>query len=121
MSEPKIRKVTINAVNCYLVTNKNGSNMACYEGNGDYEAIEYFQATIEQLRQEREWISVEDRLPEKEEFRILVRLQNGLVVIASYLDNSGTKFPWEGWRYEGMHPANYKFTDWMPLPDATEG
>lgn len=65
----------------------------------------------------REWISVEGRLPEPEEFRILVRLQHGLVVIAHYFDNSGTNFPAKGWNYEGMHPANYKMTDWMPLPE----
>jgi hypothetical protein len=54
--------------------------------------------------------------PPFEAKRVLVLLENNLVVIANLVDNSDSKFPYVGWQYEGMHPANIKIKGWQPLP-----
>ncbi|MZR63815.1 DUF551 domain-containing protein [Alcanivorax sp. DP30] len=62
-----------------------------------------------------EWIGAEERPLEGE--RAMVATKSGAVLIACFLDNSASQFPWTGWRFEGMHPANDKITHWMPLPE----
>lgn len=76
--------------------------------------IEELEAEIERLQNERRWISVEERLPDKSGF-YLVYSQDGGVWVAEYqksiglfCDDSGTI----------MIP---KPSHWTPLPEPPEG
>lgn len=70
------------------------------------------QRCLESLR----WIPVIESLPNKDLKKILVKTERGDVVMASYVDNSKSQFSWEGWKYEGLYPANISWTHWLPIP-----
>ena len=58
-----------------------------------------------------DWISVEDRLPKRQE-NVLVASKHGFVCIASLTNNhSNNKF------YDGDSLAINSITHWMPLPE----
>ncbi len=94
------------------------NNQPCFECN---RFIDAKGVTVQ------EWISVKDRLPEndhgkhwKERKHYLVRLQNGIMVVARY----GYKD--YGWWIDShdcvLDKERYReVTHWMPLPEAQKG
>lgn len=56
------------------------------------------------------WVSVEDRLPEKQ-MRVLVRCNPGGTVVGWLL--------WDGWMtdFGNAYNGNGEVTHWMPLPE----
>lgn len=49
--------------------------------------------------------------------QIILVLWNNIVMPATYLDNSKTDVPWQGWKPIGMQPWPAKYPDcWQPMP-----
>lgn len=76
------------------------------------------QAELKQVKAEREWISVKDRLPEfGEEFNCIQELSDGQEPVVSITEFDGVK---KIFCYPGTDIKQTGITHWQPLPSAPE-
>jgi len=94
----------------------------------DNPVIKWAAAEIARLREERRWVSVEDRLPELNkanhfQVRCLVCCKSGGVCemtyeINTYAKQERNKQP--RWKWQGLIDRS-EVTHWQPLPPGPEG
>lgn len=96
---------------------------ACDMREKTLRIVEALQAENAQLRKEREWISVTERLPKKMTNKVIVHCKNGYIGFGHYEDYKGNK-DWYNlengelfskWNLEDCEP--YEVAHWMPLPE----
>lgn len=73
----------------------------------------YKNATTPKQTEAGEWKPIETA--PKDGRRILLLWD--IPLTGRWLDNTETKYPWAGWKPEGMHAVHGHPTHWMPLPD----
>ena len=91
----------------------------CDEKNADprflngVESILEWAQTLPTLTPENEWVSVEDRLPEKGQ-TVLFHQKDGFICCAEYFAGNALMSP--GWFIDNDSWDAKEVTHWMPLP-----
>lgn len=93
-------------------TTKEELEKRCERGDylREYEVKFYAGKLAADELRKRQWISVKDRLPERDG-EYLIHLDDGFIATASYMANEDGELDWELWADSG------EVTHWQPLPE----